>query len=659
MPEKRKQIVFPKVQALLAGAFILLLYLSALFMPETLWGLHYPAFLPAIGKGLLFGLAIILVLSPAFIDWDKIFHSPEGGKWGNWTRGLPYGPALLMGLLFWNFPIASDSYGDAREIFNNLNGEVEVFDPGMLKQSLLPVFDLKTGTISFYAIVSLFGYLFSANLVDTLFALEAVLGMLFVLLWLRLVQVEMKTLAGRVIMGVTGLSTPALQIYFGHVEIYAFPLSFNLAFLTALVLFFRTQKSLYFWMLLPLFYLCVKFSITGILLAPVLGLAVLYYGRSRGKGKLEFWTWKQLFYRILIPGMLVGVLVYVFVTKSVFGERFFVELTTNNVIFLPIQAVDEAPLDHYNLFSLAHLLDYANMWFLWSAPALLIGGLSLSIFRKSIDWSDPLLKTLSIGFIVYFLFFFVLNPLLGMQNDWDLMSLPVPVLLASTLVLAGQLERLRVLNALFGALLGLALLSCSTFWVNADLPLLSNRLDVVGSHNFKTYYMGSITSWKCALDAEPDPDVRIRRIEILLEGNKAHTTPGRDPEYAYLHWRLGEIWQKEKQGLSRAIGHFEQARDYAPFYGINLNSLVGACFYQGDFAKADRYAEDMIAYPYPDLPTALRAGVQVALEAKNWERALARTEKFLQIAPQDQRYKEIRRRLTAREDLESIKALLK
>lgn len=652
--DKKNTVSNRKVAQL--GRTILALFGLGLVFHEKLWAFHYPAFLPIVATVLVFLLALLLVHTPHFYDWDKIGQRLEGLKW---NRFLPYGIAMVMGILYWMLPIAMDLYGDAAEITRQLDARFTAFDPQMLKDALLPVFDLKTGTISFYGIVGLFAYLFDANGLDTLFALEAVLGATFVLLWLRLVRELMVSSVGRIVMGLIGLTSPALLIYFGHVEIYAFPMTFNLAFVTSLVLFFRTQKRWYFWMLLPLLYFCIQFSITGILLIPIYLLAIIFYIWTMKKGAAKFWTWKQIFLYMLLPASLTGIFVYVFVTESVYGGRFYTVETLDKVIFLPVMTPEEAPLDRYNLFSFAHLWDYFNLWFVWSAPGVFIAAVAGTRIRRQINWSAPELQVVATGFLIYFMFFFVLNPLLGMASDWDLMSLPAPLFLVMVLLIASQIEKLGFFSKLVGGSVAFCLLSMTTFWVNSQPEPLSRRLEVVGSQNFQTSYIGAITSWKGALDMETDTEKEIQRIKDLLSVNYTFVVKGNDPEYAYLHWRLGGIFENEKKDLPLAIEQYEAAREAAPFFGINLNHLVGACYYAGEYEKADLYAEDMIRFPYPNLPTALRAGVQVAVEAQNWERASSRVTSLLEIEPGDQLFREVKRRLDQQDRLGTIKDLLK
>ncbi|MEM6271013.1 MAG: hypothetical protein AAF998_16355 [Bacteroidota bacterium] len=639
-------------KAVLPGLLMLGLYGLAAFFPEALWGLHYPIFLPPVVRTVFFAVAGLLVASPFFLNWsDLVARVPERDGY----RYLRWGIALGMGALCLAFPIASDYYGDAQEMIRNLDGRVEAYDPRMVREALLPIFDFKTGTISFYAAISLLAYWLDANVLQTLFVLEAVAAVVFVWLWLRLCREVIHRPGGRFPLEMIGLTTPALQVYFGHAESYVFPMTLNLAFVVVLVLFVRRRSPGYFWALLPLLYLAVKFSITGVLLLVPFGLATVFFlGLRRGEGS-GFWTGWQVLYRVLFPGIVLGIGVYVFVTKSVFGGRFYTDETVLDVIFLPVATPEAAPLDRYNLFSLAHLGDYINLWFLWSAPGLLLllGG----SWRANLKVWDPALLMVGAGFGVYFLFFFVLNPLLGMHNDWDLMSLPVPLFLGVVVLVAGQMEVQGRLLPLSGSLLAFCLLGLSTFIVNADQAALSQRMEVVGSRNFRTSYIGSITSWKCALNAEPEVEREIGRLQRILAGNAPYVTWGNDPEYAYLHWRLGTVYEKKQQNLNAAVAQYLKARDAAPFFGINLNHLVGALFYLGDYARADEYAEDMIRYPYPDRPTALRAGVQVALEAQNWPRALARTRAYLEIAPGDALFQEIGRRLETGESRETIREL--
>ena len=156
--------------------------------------------------------------------------------------------------------------------------------------------------------------------------------------------------------------------------------------------------------------------------------------------------------------------------------------------------------------------------------------------------------------------FFVTNPLLSMQMDWDLFSCPGPVLLVFVVVLAGQLPGRVWVRKVFPPCVGLALLCMPVFIVHASVPMLSARLESVGVRMFKTYYEWSARTLTYALSlSASDSKEFVERRDRVLTNLEPYALPNRDYEYARLLSAAGEHELRVAKDYRAAAVFFERA----------------------------------------------------------------------------------------------------
>ena len=145
-------------------------------------------------------------------------------------------------------------------------------------------------------------------------------------------------------------------------------------------------------------------------------------------------------------------------------------------LFLPLFS-PEPPLDRYNLLSFNHIFDFLSEVLIWSPIALFILLSIILLARKSIDWNTLPVLTSGVTLLLFGGLFFVINPLLSMQLDWDMMAIPAPAFLVFVAVLAKQAERSFDARKLLLTCMAIAILSIPVFAVHAKPIPLSLRLE--------------------------------------------------------------------------------------------------------------------------------------------------------------------------------------
>ncbi|MEM0995769.1 MAG: hypothetical protein AAGN35_01760 [Bacteroidota bacterium] len=640
----------PQVKAALPGLLVAGLHLLALGFPEQLWGFHYVTYLPEGVNLAILLLGIGLCALPLTGRALPVPTLPNAGR-------LPLIALTAVGfsVLFSQLPIASHCYGDAQFIYRNVNGPVDAWNPDMVYEIIRPSFtDIKTGVGAYYALVSLIAYQAGVLASQAALWVATAMGIVWVIVWQLLIGELFPKGGLRLTFSLLGLTAPFLQVYFGHYEVYSLPLSLGLAYLAALVMTFRTGSRRWFFLALPLLYLAMKFQFANLILAPSAILAGLYVFRGP-ENATQIFTWKKLAILVLLPIYTLGGLFYLFVTKSAFGPRSFGQDTIDQVVFLPIRAFEEAPLDRYNLLSFAHISDYFNLLFLWSAPALAFLGIGAGLRPKGLTWRSPLTITLGTTLLLYFAAFFVFNPLMSMAMDWDLMSIPGPALLVFTAVLWHQVDAGEWTGKLLPPVIGLGLFAVAGWWVNGQPDLLTHRLEATGYRGFKTYRIGMSTTFEQALELEADSSQIPLRRETYLTALEPHTVKGRDAEYAALLVGQGEWYENAARDLGRGVEYYERAVTYDPKLGTAVYRAVIGNFLLRRFARATEFLPQLVKIRYPDGRKSLRIAIHTSLEATQYPQAQAYAQTYNARFPGDTMIEDIERDLAAGRDLDQLK----
>ena len=657
MPKEKLQI---KIVAL-AGVILALFVLGFLF-PEALWATnHTAAFPPAIGISLLL-LAAGLIVMPLFLP-----SKPNKKPTDLWplkrSLALFGGISIVSGFLFFNIEPPLDTYGDAPFLVKSIDVVVEDWDPRLASElfSFNPT-DSKIGTVTLYSLTNFGSYLTGSSGLVILKWIDAFSGMAWVFLWLVLVRYVVKTPRLRVVMSLMGCAAPFLLMFFGHIEIYSPSMPLMLGFLGSLVYFFRQKKkrnrllalilSGFLWLL------NLKFHITAYLLLPALLLAILWYFQFSFLKKFFNWKWVSIL--LGIPGFLVVSVLYLFVTNSFRGERFYTEDTLNDVLFLPVIASDGPPLDRYNLFSLAHILDFVGLIIFCSAGAVFLLLAFLLFFRRRMKWNQPSMLTVGFTAIIYIGAFFLLNPLLGITADWDLFCRPAPVILMFALLGIGQFKSdSSGTRAMEGGVLAFGLMGLVMIVANLTTGPLANHLLHQGKHSFKTYWKGSSSEINASVFLREGIEKKLEVRNEVLNDLEPYAIEGVDVEYADLAHRTGIIYMDSLGQNEAALTYFETAYKYDPNLRKNPYRLVVCNFVLGQFEEALQYLPKLIQFRYPDRQKAYQMAIHTAVEGKAYEEALSYCREFLEIWPDNDFVKRLEAALSSGENLDEVRLMFR
>lgn len=632
--------------ALRVGIAFYLLYICGLLFPNVWWGTHCIAFLPA---GLQYGLLIAaggLIATAALKQspFDRTFNWPMKGR--PWL--LPALLAAAFGILYYNFPIAHDGYGDAERWMMALEqGDASnnywafFFDPN--------VFSGKNGERTILALVEGMNKDLKIEYAQAFRILGLLSGMVFVCCWTAFVQWLTEGGMRRAVLIAAGLLAPATWMFFGHQEIYAPGFAAITATLISMVLYFRTGSRKWFWATIVLTFLSIKLHSAAFLLLPGLGLVLAWQ-----LGVRKLFTGRKLGLIVLAPILMLGAVIYFVFLGDHNDPRFLqADLPVYERMFLPIVA-PEPPLDRYTVLSPAHLLDYLNVILLWCPAMLVLLAHTVIGQRKAVNWKDPALLVTGFLLVLMTLFFFMVNPLLGMQIDVDLFTLPAPMLLVFAAVVVSAVPVASFDRRIVGPALGIALLSLPLFIVNASPAPLSQRYEALGVSAFHGYWIRSAATIASGLEMAEETEY-IRRYEALAEQLEPAALPGKDIEYADILMRIGRYYRRAKRDYPKAVAWHGKAYTYSPLHKGNLVGLMESHFLLGQFDKAHDRALELIDLGYPSPEKALSIALHTALEAGRYGPALDHANTYVRNWPGNERIQYVREQLQAGTNLEELK----
>lgn len=609
------------------GFVIWIIYVLSLVNPDLWWGAHFVSFLPPILKFGILITSLILILGNDFIA-----RKLEGSisRYFQLSTVKAVFISFGFGFAFYAFKMVSDYYGDAQFFMSNLNSITDLKNQDLFKHLFnYEVWNPKVGEETVLSLVQLIGNsrveIFNPEFGFSI--VTATFGGFFIFSWINLIRknIENKTL--QLILLLAGISSPMLLIFQGHHEIYA-PIAWALTwfFLRLTIYNQNATKANVIWLSLA-FILCLKFHITSWFLLPILILTLL-------KEKIKELNFSFALKKVFIPLAILGVSSYFFVFEDYNDNRILNgEIDYSERLFLPILQPD-APLDRYTLLHTNHLTDWINITFIWS-PIVLLLLISVIVKFKNIDWN----KTESIqGFLAitfYSSFFFMINPLLGMEMDWDLYTIPGFIALASLVLILKNFEKKESLNVA-PLTLGFVLFFVPVFVVHQDKSLLSKRLISCGKNSFKGYWINSVTTIKNGVRLiNNQTELAIQTLENTALELEPVGIKDNDLEMSRLYQELGIIHRKYQVNLEKAKKYHERAAYFYYNNGDNLMGLLETYFLLKDFTHAHDVAKVLILNSYPNKEKALRMGLHTALEANLPNDAFHYTEELLKINPED------------------------
>lgn len=650
---RRMQKQTPTIRILIPLVIIWVFFVVAFFFSEKIWGLGYI-------RSLGYGGSILLIISGSLLGvsfFTPTKHATPTQSKSTFLRQYLL-PIIILGVAYTLLPIAKDVYGDAPYIIKELSITIPDWDSRLLTDLLYfhPA-DSKIGTTSVYALCNITAFTFGITGVEALRIWSTLFGLLFTGCWIFFIHKNIKHPSWRTVWVLAGITAPWTLMFAGHYEIYGPSFFLHSLFFLNLSSYFRSPSNKKLWIQAFLFIVCLKFHITSYLLGISFAGMVFYHYQYKKKGLIS-WNWNMVLYRVLLPAFGAGVVLYVFVFNSINGTRDYNANTLNEVLFIPLMSSESAPLNRYNLFSINHILDYVNLVLTWSPLGIaLLAGVALR-FRQKINWSNPLVIIMGLQAIVYAGAFFVLNPLLGMQADWDLFSLPAISVMALGVFLTKEIENQALNLNLIPAGIGIALLSISTLYVHSQKDMLAEVYETHGLGKFKTYWIGSSTLLHEAAHLQKSPEAAQKKRLDILTKLLPYATPNHDIEYADLLVEAGKYYF-DKKDYNQAIGYFEKAFDYAPELIRNTYLLVITQFSRKEFKAAHQYGKRLIAYKHPSQKKAFRIAIHVAVEAEAYEDALVFCNDYLKLFPEDDFIQRVRKRLADKDELERIRLMFR
>lgn len=629
MKDESKKV---RILTLVWGGFALL-WLAGAFFPEPFWGLNAFAFLSGAGTLLLVNMAALIF----WLSWKS--KLPQNLPFLDRPAAAFLLPALLAGTagaLAYALPMLDDQYGDFFFIRRSLNVDIQAWDPRLWTEfSSLDFSDSKLGTQFFYSIINLTVYFTGWTGEQALQILQALSAALFAWTWARWIMRRIHDWVARLSLLAIGLLSPLMLNFANHHETYGFILVAYLAFAAQLDRFLHNPKALNYLALILLWLVVWKFHVTGfILFAAVLLGGLWWWGKGKEKWERLF-TWKQVLRWLVLPGILLVIFVYVYVTDSWNGERSFDPDNLNEVLFLPVKSSEAAPLDRYNLFSGAHILDYLNSIWMPGAAALFILVASLTAMRKAILWNHIALLLPMTLLLAFWGVFFLMNPLLGLTHDWDLFCISAPLLLTVALQLTAQLRNHDNLRRIALLGLSLAILGSGMLLLHQDRKGLGERYVSISKRLFKTVWISSSSRILGALEVADESHTFRFRLEEVIEDLDGYGVEGNDLEYANLHHEMGKIYYTEDRDYPNAEKHFREAHRFLPTLLKNPFFLVTTLFMQQKYKDASEYAQLLAGLGYPSREKALRMAIHVNLEAENAQQAQEACEAYTIEFPAD------------------------
>lgn len=500
------------------------------------------------------------------------------------------------------------------------------------------LFDPKIGYKTFYGYTEALAGISNTSALEWLGITQAVAGSLFTGMWLLLADHLFSRPLTKIAVSAAGLSAPILIMFMGLPEMYAMPYMVTLGTLCVLILAIKDKGRGWFVLLYFCVLLSIKLHISGWFLLPMVLLASLYHFLPAYRG---IFSWKNVLLYLLIPGTLAALFLYLSSVGGLSGQRLFTEETIDQVTFLPVIAEEGAPLDRYGLLSFNHLFDLFNILLIWSPALFALLLICVGPFRKSIDWNRPELLLSGTGLITYLGMFFLVNPLMSMPFDWDLFSLPAPLLWVFTALASSQLAKKDMFPGISSLLLGLSLLSLGGFGLHQSHAQMGERFQTIGRHSFKTYWISSSKAFgESALQLKDS-----KRVKNLLDRSLAdlepHVTIGVDAEYAAILLLRAQLEFGETRNDRAALPWLQKAHFYAPYYDQNNFQLVVSLFRLKKVKEAEEILPKLLLNPYPNREKCLQMAVHISLEAENYPAAETYTRDYLALQPQDHFFREV------------------
>jgi hypothetical protein len=200
---------------------------------------------------------------------------------------------------------------------------------------------------------------FSLSAVEAFRIVSALSGALFVCLWTQFVRSSFEGSPWRGLLLLVGYLLGAHQIFFGHVETYAFVYLMTTMFLLGAWMALAGKTSP--WLVAVLFLVAVRAHTFAVCLLPALLFMFAQLTAGRIPSLKAWLTWKGIAAWLVLPLLALGALAYVLRFKGLNTPHLGIG-TEPSPMFLPLLP-ENGPWD-YSIFSVSHLGDLANVFLL-------------------------------------------------------------------------------------------------------------------------------------------------------------------------------------------------------------------------------------------------------------------------------------------------------
>jgi hypothetical protein len=600
---------------LVLGFVAFALYAFASIVPRgDTWGIHGLAFLHPSSRiaGLL---ACLLLLCPPVqvrvVDaLGSMARSFRPRKFGNL---LPLIVGCAGFVLFSALPVRTEVYGDTRTILRQWADNATV--PSTWLASLFDLRLQQNDAALTQVLMRSVAHAFGLSIEQTFRIVSALAGAAWFGLWTQFVRTVLPSSRWSGLLVFVGLALGANQVFFGHVETYAF------VFLAAMMLLLATylliERGGSAWMVGLLFVIALKAHAFVLCLVPALIFVALERLSHRWPSVKQALTWRSLTLILVAPAVAIGIALYVLHFKAV-AAPYIGANGTSPPALLPLFHV-LTPRD-YSLFSPAHLVDLGNVLLLIGMPVLILLAGVILFHRRHVEWSHPTVKFAALAVLFPLLFLLAVNPLLSMPRDWDLYALLAGPLLLLLLAVLAHHDDVRLPGpALYSTAMAFSVFSMSFWILNTSPALLAPRLEFVGEHVFRTYHTSASYLIGTAHGMEPDTTKALSRRVAAVNRLASSVVPN-DQEYTHMLMQLADTYRAREQKAD-AVRWVERAVEVAPDNDDLALYLVDFLMWSGDREQAERRIARVLSRT-PGRFEALVLAAVIAVEKKDYPAAL-------------------------------------
>ncbi|MDF1544155.1 MAG: hypothetical protein P1R58_03520 [bacterium] len=578
-PDRKTTLYIGIIYYTLLAAYLL----ASLWPEQRLWGLNLLAYHSFWFKATL--LAISALLPPVLL-WQSSQRAQPGNTTGEKEYYLLTVVAFSLASLFCFvfFHTRTHFLGDGYTLLGSLIGNQAVFVKARnYGESVLHVwvYDLLNNTPEKNALLS---YQIISIVAGSIFlAIAAVISSLLA-----------HQKRSRILLFSGLISSGYLLLYFGYVENYALFLTSVFIYCAIGLLTLKQPKTR--WIVLIPQGLMIFFHIFGLLFLPA--TLILLLSPTGIAKRAARWKTKTKLLIVSAVGVAAFISLQILAASNLTLELALVPLTQTRFT-----------VEQYTLFSLPHLLDFANLLLLL-LPALPI--LLLLLYRNRTAVLPEKVGTawMLAASLIPIAAIFLLDPKLGMPRDWDLFAfagVPLTLFLFYTLLSMKHPTRTLKLGLVLSVSLGFVMLTARVAALNSESIGVSHfknylYLDKIKNRNawvtLNNFYMDHADSTSAIIaSSQRDslfPEIALLDTYLLLYQKQdarsaeagAKGIISMDPLYSDAYSLLGLTLANRGQNDS-AIYYLNVACTMNPYRPDYHNQLAMGYQYQGnlDLAK--------------------------------------------------------------------------